>query len=50
MKIPDAVMVTIISRNLSSLLHDWIAYVEDFPTHPFLEEIISLFAAYTETT
>ena len=50
MSIPDAVMVTIITRNLSSLLNEWIAYVEDSLTHPFLEEIISLFAAYMETS
>lgn len=50
MQIPDPVRMTMISHNLEAVLASMINYCENQRTHPFLEEIVLLYAAHMEST
>jgi hypothetical protein len=50
MQIPDPVRMTLVQQNLENVLANMINYCEGQRTHPFLEEVVLLYAAHMEST
>ena len=50
MQMPDPVRLSLVQQNLESVLAAMITYCEGLRTHPFLEEVVLLYAAHMEST